>query len=55
MVALANGCRGLRKLFMAALRGITDRDMYPFINNCPRLQQVDLLGIRSITPQVCLR
>ncbi|KAK9501330.1 hypothetical protein O3M35_012066 [Rhynocoris fuscipes] len=55
MVALANGCKGLRKLFMAALRGITDRDMHPFVNNCPHLQQIDLLGIRSITPQICLR
>ncbi|KAF6209124.1 hypothetical protein GE061_014867 [Apolygus lucorum] len=55
MMALATGCRKLRKLFLAALRGITDRDLAPFMENCPHLQQVDLLGVRSITPFLCLR
>ncbi|XP_014242278.1 F-box/LRR-repeat protein 4 [Cimex lectularius] len=55
LTALAAGCPKLRKLFVASLRGITDRDLIPFINNCPHLQQVDLLGIRNITPQICYR
>lgn len=55
MNALATGCPRLRKLFMAALRGIMDRDLEPFIKHCPRLRQVDLLGVRSITADICLR
>ncbi|CAB0010638.1 unnamed protein product [Nesidiocoris tenuis] len=55
MISLANGCRKLRKLFLAALRGINDRDLVPFVENCPNLRQVDLLGVRSITPHLCLR
>uniref|UniRef100_A0A1B6DHT4 F-box domain-containing protein n=1 Tax=Clastoptera arizonana TaxID=38151 RepID=A0A1B6DHT4_9HEMI len=53
--ALAIGCPRLRKLFMAALRGILDRDLEPFVKHCPRLRQVDLLGVRSITADICLR
>ncbi|XP_046677806.1 F-box/LRR-repeat protein 4-like [Homalodisca vitripennis] len=53
--ALAVGCPRLQKLFMAALRGIMDRDLEPFLQHCPRLRQVDLLGVRSITADICLR
>ncbi|PSN29548.1 F-box/LRR-repeat protein 4, partial [Blattella germanica] len=42
--SLASGCPRLRKLFLAALRGVTDRDLEPFIEHCPLLEQVDLLG-----------
>uniref|UniRef100_A0A8D8V7U4 F-box/LRR-repeat protein 4 n=1 Tax=Cacopsylla melanoneura TaxID=428564 RepID=A0A8D8V7U4_9HEMI len=52
---LAASCPGLRKLFMVALRGILDKDLDPFIQNCRRLEQVDLLGVRSISQEVCLR
>ncbi|KAK7601643.1 hypothetical protein V9T40_009084 [Parthenolecanium corni] len=52
-LALAMGCPRLRKLFMGTLRGINDRDLYPFINNCPDLEQIDLLGNRGITSDVC--
>ncbi|CAH1404831.1 unnamed protein product [Nezara viridula] len=55
MSSLANGCPKLKKLFMAALRGITDRDLLPFLKCTPDLEQVDLLGVRSITPHMCLR
>lgn len=55
MTALAMGCPRLRKLFMAALRGIVDRDLEPFLKYCPHLQQVDLLGVRSITADVCYK
>lgn len=40
---------------MVALRGILDKDLDPFITNCKRLEQVDLLGVRSISQEVCLR
>ncbi|KAI5710290.1 hypothetical protein M8J75_007379 [Diaphorina citri] len=52
---LASSCPELRKLFMVALRGILDKDLDPFIQNCKRLEQVDLLGVRSISQEVCLR
>ncbi|XP_075237564.1 F box and leucine-rich-repeat gene 4 [Lycorma delicatula] len=55
MTALAKGCPKLKKLFMAALRGIMDRDLHPFVTHCPHLQQLDLLGVRSITADICLR
>lgn len=53
--ALAVGCPRLQKLFMAALRGIMDRDLEPFLEHCPRLRQVDLLGLRCITADICHR
>lgn len=53
--ALATGCPRLQKLFMAALRGIMDRDLEPFLNHCRHLRQVDLLGVRSITADICFR
>jgi F-box/leucine-rich repeat protein 4 len=53
--SLATGCPSLRKLFLAALRGITDRDLEPFIEHCPALEQVDLLGGRSITSDICIK
>lgn len=55
MSSLARGCPRLKKLFMAALRGITDRDLVPFLECTPHLEQVDLLGVRSITPHMCHR
>ncbi|XP_054288898.1 F-box/LRR-repeat protein 4 [Macrosteles quadrilineatus] len=55
LTALAVGCPRLQKLFMAALRGIMDRDLEPFLTHCRQLRQVDLLGVRSITADICLR
>ncbi|KDR23668.1 F-box/LRR-repeat protein 4-like isoform X2 [Zootermopsis nevadensis] len=55
LYSLATGCRSLRKLFLSALRGITDRDLEPFIEHCPALEQVDLLGGRSITSDICVK
>ena len=54
-LSLAMGCPRLRKLFMGTLRGINDRDLYPFIYNCPNLEQIDLLGNRGITSEVCIK
>ncbi|XP_012282503.1 F-box/LRR-repeat protein 4 [Orussus abietinus] len=51
--ALLSSCRALEKVFLAALRGITDRDLEPLLR-CQRLQQLDLLGARSLTPDMCL-
>ena len=50
--ALLFSCRYLEKVFLAALRGLTDRDLEPLLL-CQRLQQLDLLGARSLTPEIC--
>jgi F-box and leucine-rich repeat protein 4 len=52
---LARGCPQLKKLFVPAMRGLTDRDVLTLIHHCPLLEQVDFLGIRNITPEVCQR
>ncbi|XP_076642325.1 F box and leucine-rich-repeat gene 4 isoform X2 [Halictus rubicundus] len=50
--ALLSSCQYLEKVFLAALRGLTDRDLEPLLL-CQRLQQLDLLGARSLTPDRC--
>ncbi|XP_078050003.1 F box and leucine-rich-repeat gene 4 [Augochlora pura] len=50
--ALLSSCPYLEKVFLAALRGLTDRDLEPLLL-CQRLQQLDLLGARSLTPDRC--
>ncbi|XP_046627361.1 F-box/LRR-repeat protein 4 isoform X1 [Neodiprion virginianus] len=52
--ALAASCQNLEKVFLAALRGLTDRDLEPFLA-CSKLRQLDFLGARSLTPEICLR
>ncbi|CAK9798352.1 F-box/LRR-repeat protein 4 [Anthophora plagiata] len=49
---LLSSCRYLEKVFLAALRGLTDRDLEPLLL-CQRLQQLDLLGARCLTPDIC--
>jgi hypothetical protein len=53
--SLATGCPYLRKLFLTALRTITDRDLEPFIEHCPALEQVDLMGVHGITSDICVQ
>lgn len=55
LAALSSGCPKLKKLFLTALRGVADKDLEPFIKNCPNLEQIDLLGVRGITSDICLR
>lgn len=42
-------CPKIRKLFLAAIRGLTDRDLENIANLCPNLEQLDLMGIFGIT------
>nr|CAD7402773.1 unnamed protein product [Timema poppensis] len=53
--ALAKGCPRIKKLFLAALRGVGDRDLEPFMDFCPNMEQIDLVGVRSITSTVCMQ
>ncbi|KAG8227934.1 hypothetical protein J437_LFUL008746 [Ladona fulva] len=50
---LASNCRSLKKVFLAAVRGVSDGDINSFIQNCPDLQQLDLLGAWELTPDMC--
>ncbi|XP_075978453.1 F box and leucine-rich-repeat gene 4 isoform X2 [Anticarsia gemmatalis] len=43
----------LRKLFLGALRGVCDRDLRALLPRAPKLAQLDLLGVRAVTPDIC--
>ncbi|XP_050556330.1 F-box/LRR-repeat protein 4 isoform X3 [Spodoptera frugiperda] len=43
----------LRKLFLGALRGVCDRDLRSLIPRAPKLAQLDLLGVRAVTADIC--
>ncbi|XP_048478464.1 F-box/LRR-repeat protein 4 [Plutella xylostella] len=45
----------LQKLFVGALRGVSDRELTPVAERARRLRQIDMLGVRSITQDVCTR
>lgn len=47
-------CTKLKKLFLAAIRGITDRDVENIANMCPNLEQIDLMGVIGISTEKCL-
>lgn len=49
LLAFLQGCPNLRKLFLAAIRGLTDRDLENISLLCPNLEQLDLMGIFGIT------
>uniref|UniRef100_A0A1A9UZP8 F-box domain-containing protein n=1 Tax=Glossina austeni TaxID=7395 RepID=A0A1A9UZP8_GLOAU len=44
-------CTKLRKLFLAAVRGLTDRDLEYIANLCPNLEQLDLMGVLGISKE----
>ncbi|XP_046966255.1 F-box/LRR-repeat protein 4 isoform X2 [Vanessa cardui] len=43
----------LRKLFLGALRGVCDRDLRVLLPKATKLAQLDLLGVRAVTPDIC--
>lgn len=43
----------LRKLFLGALRGVCDRDLRALLPRASKLSQLDLLGVRAVTPDIC--
>ena len=54
MKNLIISCRDLEKVFLTAITGLTDKDLEPLIF-CPNLKQLDILGARLVTPDICLR
>ncbi|XP_058445201.1 F-box/LRR-repeat protein 4 [Malaya genurostris] len=53
--ALIKCCPNLRKLYLAAIRGFTDRDLDAIATNCVKLEQLDLLGCMGISTEMCYR
>lgn len=53
--ALMQNCTKLRKLFLAAIRGINDRDLENIAKYCHNLEQLDLMGTLGISSDLCLR
>lgn len=52
VVELAKSCPNLKKIFMGALRTISDRDLKPISKLCPNLEQLDVFG-SAVTADVC--
>ncbi|XP_058830886.1 F-box/LRR-repeat protein 4-like [Topomyia yanbarensis] len=53
--ALVKSCPRLRKLYLAAIRGFTDRDLDAIATHCVNLEQLDLLGCMGISWEMCCR
>ena len=52
---LFNSCRNLEKVYLTAFRGfLSDRDLRPLLL-CPNLQQLDILGARLVSPELCIK
>lgn len=49
---LFSSCQRLEKVFLAAFRGLTERDLKE-LTLCKHLKQLDLLGALSLTPEIC--
>lgn len=47
---LARSCKGLRKLFLTALRTISDNCLAALVEHCKGMEQLDFLGSGLITP-----
>lgn len=52
---LTSKCRKLKKLFLTALRSVSDDVINALANNCPDLEQVDVLGTGLIHPHSITR
>lgn len=53
--ALIENCKNLNKLILAAIRGISERDLENIANFCKNLEQLDLMGIVGVSSDMCLR
>lgn len=49
---IAHGCKDLRRLIISNWRNLTDHELLPIITTCKNLHQLDLLGIRNISPEL---
>ncbi|CAL4068388.1 unnamed protein product, partial [Meganyctiphanes norvegica] len=52
---LVRGCPHLKRLYLTALRTLTDHDLSHLSGTAHNLQQLDLMGTRNITPDAVLK
>lgn len=52
---LVQNCKNIRKMILAAIRGINERDLDNIANHCANIEHLDLLGVMSLTTEVCLK
>lgn len=50
---LIQSCKNLKKLVLAAVRGISERDLDNIADNCANLEQLDLMGIVGVSSEKC--
>ncbi|KAL9967950.1 hypothetical protein ACROYT_G026265 [Oculina patagonica] len=55
IVDLTSKCRKLKKLFLTALRSVSDDVINALADNCPDMEQVDVLGTSLIQPDSITR
>lgn len=52
---LIQNCRNLKKLILAAVRGVSERDLENIANFCENLEHLDLMGIVGVSSDGLLR
>jgi F-box and leucine-rich repeat protein 4 len=52
---IVKNCKNLRKLILAAVRGVTERDLENIANFGQNLEHLDLMGIVGVSSQMCQR
>ncbi|XP_063603354.1 F-box/LRR-repeat protein 4-like [Penaeus indicus] len=52
---LVRGCRGLKRLYLTALRTLTDHDLHHLMTHSHELAQLDIMGTRNVTPEAVHR
>ncbi|XP_057670051.1 F-box/LRR-repeat protein 4-like isoform X1 [Diorhabda carinulata] len=50
---IAEGCPKLKRLILSEWRGLTDNLIAPILKSCKELTQLDFLGIKNISSQIC--
>ncbi|KAF5302664.1 hypothetical protein FQA39_LY19055 [Lamprigera yunnana] len=52
---ISHGCKDLTRLIISGWRGITERHLLPIIQSCRHLSQLDLLGVKNVSRDICDR
>ncbi|XP_066245198.1 F-box/LRR-repeat protein 4 [Euwallacea similis] len=50
---IAGGCKKLRRLILSEWRGVTDQQLMSIVLSCKELSQLDLIGIKNISSELC--
>ncbi|XP_062518126.1 F-box/LRR-repeat protein 4-like isoform X2 [Corticium candelabrum] len=54
-VTLFKNCKNLKKVFLTAIRSVSDSDMEALLKFCPNMEQVDILGTKKVSPGLIRR